>query len=61
MSGAGCEGAFRSQLDGKSARYTGQGAALAHAPKQVLEGGLAWNFHVPRCPLGAVPAAGVAG
>jgi len=37
-----------SQLDGKSARYTGQGAALAHAPKQGLEGGLAWNFHVPR-------------
>ena len=30
-------------------------------PKQVLDGGLAWNFHVPRRPLGAVPTAGVAG
>ena len=49
-----------SQLDGKSACYTGQGTALAHAAKQVLDGGLAWNFHVPRRPLGAVPTAGVA-
>lgn len=46
-----------SQLDGKSARHTGQGAAVAHAPKQGLEGGLAWNFHVPRRPLGGVVAA----
>lgn len=30
-------------------------------PKQVLDGGLAWNFHVPRHPLSAVPTAGVAG
>jgi hypothetical protein len=29
-------------------------------PKQVLDGGLAWNFHVPRRPLGAVPTAGIA-
>ena len=30
-------------------------------PKQVLDGGLAWNFHAPRRPLGGVMIAVAAG